>query len=60
MKDKPHEHVFKLTTKTVLLHNYVIERGKIVKDLIAGKDTLKQFVCKCGKTETTDLERKLV
>lgn len=54
---KDHVHDFKPAKKVVPLHNYVIENGKIVKDLITGKDTLKQFKCDCGVIETVDLER---
>jgi hypothetical protein len=42
---KKHEHYFKLVEKKVTLRH-----GKAV-------DTLKQWVCKCGKTETFNLER---
>lgn len=59
MKDK-HEHVFKDTTSLVPLRRWVFERGRgQVKDLITGKDVLKQRKCKCGAVETYDLERKL-
>lgn len=53
-------HVHEFTPRTVLvpLRKYVKEDGKTVKDTITGRDTLKQFVCKCGKVETVDLIRK--
>lgn len=54
-----HVHDFKLVTITVPLHNYVSEEGKFIKDLITGKDTLKQLVCACGEEQTLDLKRKL-
>lgn len=54
-----HAHDFKPIIITVPLHNYVYENGKIVKDLIAGKDKLKQLICRCGEEQTLDLTRKL-
>lgn len=54
-----HTHEFKPRTIVVPLRKYVKEDGKTVKDTITGRDTLKQLVCKCGKVETTDLERKM-
>ena len=59
MKQELHIHKFKPRKQVVPLHNYVTENGKIIKDLITGKDILKQLVCECGRVETTDLERKL-
>lgn len=58
MVKEKHEHKFEPTTTVVPLHNYVVEHGKIVKDLITGKDILKQLKCACGATDTLDLERK--
>lgn len=52
-----HVHKFKPTSRVVPVHRYVVEQGKLVKDLITARDTLKQFVCSCGKTETVDVER---
>lgn len=54
-----HVHKFDRVTTKVPVHNYVIEKGKPVKDLITAADTLMQFVCECGKVETYDLKRKL-
>lgn len=59
MTKDEHKHDFKPRTVLVPLRKYVREDGKTIKDTITGKDTLKQFVCKCGATETYDLERKL-
>lgn len=55
MPNKDHVHDFKLITKAVPLHAYDIKRK--VKGSMTGKDTLKQFKCKCGKIETIDLKR---
>jgi hypothetical protein len=44
-----HTHEFKPTTKKVMAHKKS-KQGFI--------DTLKQFKCRCGKTETYDLERR--
>lgn len=52
-----HEHNWQLATKTIPLHNYVTENGKITKDLITGKDTLKLWYCKCGAKVGIDLKR---
>lgn len=60
MVKEPHVHKFDIPqTKKVPLHNYVTERGKIVKDLITGADILKQRACICGAVETYSLKRKL-
>lgn len=41
----------------VPIRRYVKEHGKMIADTMTGKDVLKQRKCKCGKTETYDLER---
>lgn len=53
-----HTHDFKPHTKTVLLGSYRVEDGKMRYVATNGKDILKQLICKCGATETVDLERK--
>jgi hypothetical protein len=57
-KDK-HVHDFAPHQSIVPLHNYIIEKGRIIKDLISGKDVLRQYKCKCGVIQTVDLERKI-
>lgn len=42
---KPHEHTIEPYTTVVPLHNYVVENGKIVKDLITAIDVIKGFKC---------------
>ena len=51
MTPKPHKHKFEHTAaKNVMLY-------KGSKGGVAGKDTIKMLVCKCGKTQAYDLER---
>ena len=57
MNKEKHEHIFELTSAVVPLYKYISEDGKRVKQYISGRDTLKQFKFKCGKTNTVDLER---
>ena len=55
-----HIHKFELRKKPVLLSKYRYEDGEIKYVNTTARDTLKQFVCKCGKVETVDLERTAV
>lgn len=59
MSEELHTHEFKPTTQQVLLGCYRIENGKMRYVSTTGKDILKQYKCKCGITETVDLERKI-
>lgn len=57
-KPDKHQHKWIKTETVIPLRNYVFENGKIIKDLITGKDTLTQYICKCGLIDTVDLKRK--
>lgn len=56
---KDHVHTLKRKNITVPLRKAIIENGKTVRDIIVGKDILKQLVCECGYTETFDSVRKI-
>ena len=64
---KQHVHKLEPTETVVPLHSYVHENGKIVKDLITGRDVLRGFRCTeplnkkpCPYTETIDIEHRKV
>ena len=58
-KLEPHKHKFTEPFETVeVLRKYIKEDGKMVKDTMTGKDTLRHRRCACGAVETYDLERK--
>lgn len=52
-----HVHVWRHKTSVVPVRSYIKEEGKLTADLITGKDTLKQWACKCGAVSTYDLAR---
>lgn len=59
--DSPHQHKFdKVFEQPTLVAKYRQEEGEIKYIATTGKDILKMRKCKCGATETYDLERTIV
>lgn len=56
--DKKHKHKFQDKEVVVPVRKVITEEGKQIRHTISARDTLKQRVCKCGQTETYDLQRQ--